>query len=292
MKMNSSNIFFIWIYAFGHYIWKCWKGKTSNNTHVSSYEILYDQKQRWNPVRNHTKRWAWPMRVCVCIADIEQSCLFQYLNQREKSKFCIVDHRKIGSICNLFMAQFFSLLSFYISFWARINGSSCAYILSKARNHMIRVFFSILLPLSNLLTRHSKCKMLNFKWSSNFLFVGIATGSCQFILPSIFYYIHIFSLNIFLYFHSPLHLDLRFIYLTFTLMPFINWKILVRFSFRITEAGGQKREGWEAKNQWHVKTADFMIWIKTRARKTKKPFPLSQFSQILNTSHACRNRVN
>lgn len=110
-------------------------------THASSYEILYDQKQRWNPVRNHTKRWAWPMRVCVCIADIEQSCLFQYLNQREKSKFCIVDHRKIGSICNLFMAQFFSLHSFYISFWARINGSSCAYILSKARNHMIRVFF-------------------------------------------------------------------------------------------------------------------------------------------------------
>lgn len=53
---------------------------------------------------------------CVCIADIEQSCLFQYLKKREKSKFCIVDHREIGSIYATCLWLNFSAFAFVLYF--------------------------------------------------------------------------------------------------------------------------------------------------------------------------------
>lgn len=92
------------------------------------------------------------------------------------------------------------------------------YILSKARNHMIR-FFCVHCCFHTE-SFNKTFQMLNFKWSSNFLFVGIAIGSCQFLLPSIFYYIHIFSRNIFL-----------LLLLCFQFFP--SFSLLSRFSFYI-----------------------------------------------------------
>lgn len=187
------------------------------------------------------------------------------------------------------MAQCFSLLSFYILYFIlssyKWHVKSCACILSKARNHMIR-FLSFFFHIES---SNKTFQMLNFKWSSNFiLFVGIATGSCQFLLASTFYYIHIFSLNIFLYFlcfHffflSRCFISILVTYLTFTLMPFINWKILVRFSFWITRVGGRKWEGWEEKKisgTWKRPILWYGWKREWEKSKTEKPFPLSQFS--------------
>lgn len=165
MEMNSSNIF---SYKFMRLVTKCETLGRKNqqqdaHAYAPKYEILYDnQKQRWNPVRNHSKRWACPMCVCermqyVCKVDIEQSGRFQYFKKKRAQILCRWSQRN-----RLVMRLVYGSIFCFFRFICYFSAHRVYLFPSKAQAQTIWYeIFAFSSSTSHLPATHSKCSILN-----------------------------------------------------------------------------------------------------------------------------------